>query len=96
VVSVRNRFVPAARTVRMGLAVLAARVTGRARRGVRRVDGDGALVDVIGVDVMQVAIVNVVRMVAVRDCDVSAAGAMTVLVSIMGMMRCHAVASVRF
>jgi hypothetical protein len=96
VVSVRDRFVPAARTVRMRLAVLVARVAGRAHGGIRRVDGHGALVDVIGVHVVQVAIVDVVRVVAVRDCDVPAAGAMWVLVSVVGMMCCHAVASFRF
>lgn len=75
VIAVRHRFVAAARTVGVSRVVRATCMGRSTRRRIRRVDVDRALVDVTIVAAVQVAVVEVVLMVAVCDRLVAAAGA---------------------
>ena len=74
VVAVRHSVVPAVWSVRVVLGVLAAVVLRRAARRVARVDGEAVIVDVIAVHVVQVAVVKVIRMVAVSHRLMAAPG----------------------
>ncbi len=76
VVAMRNRLVSAAWPMRVLAVMGAARVARRARRRVRRVDRERVLVDVVAVDMVQVAVVQEVLMTIVRDAFVTAARAM--------------------
>jgi hypothetical protein len=83
VIAVRDGVVPAARPVHVTRNVGAAGVRGRARRRVRSVDADCALVDVAGVGVVQMPVVQVIGVAAVCDRRMTAAG--TVGVSVVGV-----------
>ena len=72
VVAVRHSLVAAASAVRVRCVVRSARVGGRARRRVARVHRDRALVDVAVVRVMEMTVVQVVRVVPVLDRRVTA------------------------
>jgi hypothetical protein len=72
VVAVRDRNVPAARAVLVGMV------------GVERVTAGLALVEMVLMEAVQVAVVDVVDMVAVRDRDVAAACA--VFVEVAGVL----------
>ena len=78
VVAVRNRGVAAARAVHVRLRMSAAGVLGRASGRIRAGDLQHVVIDVIAVNVMEMAVVQVVGMPVVRDRDVPAAGAMLV------------------
>src|SRR5262249_24675733 len=93
VIGVRDDLVPTVRAVRMALVVLAARVRWRAGHRVRSSLGQSALVDVVGVHVVEMAIVEVVGVVTVPDGRVPAAGPVRVIVSAMGMVLGHVFAS---
>jgi hypothetical protein len=86
VIAVRHRFVAAARTVGVSRVVRAACMGGSARRRIRSVDGDRALVDVTIMAAVQVAVVEVVLMVAVRDRRVAAAGAVLMRMVVVGLV----------
>ena len=73
VVAVRHRFVAAARPMSVPLLVPAASVVGRAIRRVRGADRQGVFLNLAAALVVQVAVVQVVRVVAVPQCRVAAA-----------------------
>jgi zinc/manganese transport system substrate-binding protein len=83
VVAVGNRFVPAARLVPVAGLVAAALVIGRAALGVGALHGDGVLVHVAGVLVVQVPVVQVVHVVLVAQRGVAAPGLVAVVVILM-------------
>jgi len=89
VVAVGDGFVTAFRTVLVGRIVAAARVAWRAGRGVLRIDRDGAFVDVTVVNVMKMAVVEVVGVTVVAHPRVPAAGAVLVDVVFVGGMVAH-------
>ena len=84
VVAVRHRVVPAARTVDV-TAVVAARLPRVACR-VAVVDRHPVLVDVIGVRMMQAAVVQVVDMTLVEHRDVPALGSVLVIVALVDLV----------
>lgn len=86
VVSMRNRLMAAARAVHVALLVCAALVRGRARGGVSAVHFDRALIDVAGVGVVQVAVVQIIDVIAVANRRVAAAGSVDVLVAAVGVV----------
>jgi hypothetical protein len=86
VVPVRHRLVPASRPVDVPCLVPLAAVLGGAAVGVLLRHLDCMLVDVIGVRVMQVTVVQIVDVVAVTNRRVSARGAMLVrVVGVVGL-----------
>jgi hypothetical protein len=93
VIGVRDDLVATARAVSMGLVMLAARVRGRAGRRVRSSRGKRALIDVVVVHAVEMAVVEIVRVVTVLDSRVPAAGAMRMIVSTMSMVLSHVVTS---
>ncbi|HLW47944.1 MAG TPA: hypothetical protein VKW09_09280 [bacterium] len=64
-VAMRHRVVPAARAMRVVLWMLAAIVLRRAACRVGRIDREAVVVHVVTVDVVQVAVVEVIGVVAV-------------------------------
>jgi hypothetical protein len=80
VIAVGNRLMSAARRVRMVLQVARAAMGRRARRRIRGVDLESALVDVSVVAVVEMAIVQVVDVISVADRDVAAARTVDVIV----------------
>jgi hypothetical protein len=86
-VAVRDGFVAAARAVLMGPVVSAAGVFGRARGRVGGADLKLMLLDSLSAHVVKVAVVQVVRVVAVLDRGVATAGA--VPVRMVGVMVGH-------
>lgn len=86
VITVRDLVVATSRTVNVPLAVPRAAVRGSAGIGVRRADLQGALVDVPVVRVVQMAIVEVVDVIAMPNGSVAAGWAMDVVVIRMGAM----------
>lgn len=83
VVAVWNRFVPAARSMGVVLRVPVAGVRWGAVSGVRAVDGEAMLVDMVAVRVVQVPIVKVVRVVAVLHGGVAAVGTVLVVMVVV-------------
>ncbi|WP_196479917.1 hypothetical protein [Burkholderia pseudomultivorans] len=82
-IAVRYGFMPAARTVYMARLMVAA-----ARRTLIRIfraDFDPVLVDMIAVRMMQMAVVEIVDVVAMLDCRVAASR--TMLMFMLGVMR---------
>lgn len=84
VISMRHRRVAAPRAVAVVLRVATAGVRRRARRGIRPIDGDGVLVDVIAVDVMEVTVMKVVDVAVVRDRLMAAVRPVDVIVAGVG------------
>ena len=84
VIAVRDGLVSAARAVDMALGVTSAAVRRRARGRIGRADLEDALVDVAIVPVVEVAIVEVVDVVAMADGEVAAVSAVDVIVIRMG------------
>lgn len=80
VIAVRNRFVPAPGAVHMARVMTAAGVVLGATFGIGGADLDAVLIDVAGVRMMQVAVVQVVDVIAMTDGGVATAGAMLVVV----------------
>jgi hypothetical protein len=74
VVAVRHELVAASTPVHVPFLVAAARVSGRAPRGILACDADRVLVDVIPVLVVHVPVVQVIGVVVVGDGSVPAAG----------------------
>lgn len=72
-IAVRNSFVAAARAVLVSGIVPRTGVIGRAGRGIGRAHFDGVLIDMIAMRLMQVAVVQVVHMIAVLDGHMAAA-----------------------
>jgi hypothetical protein len=95
VVGVRDNLVPAVRAVSVRLVVRPAGVPGCAGRWVRSSRGQRALVDVVAVYVMQVAVMQVVGVVAVLDLFVSAPRRVPMIMSTVGVVLCHAFVSLR-
>jgi hypothetical protein len=89
VISVRDDLMPTARAVNMGLLVLAASVCGRAGDRIRSSRIQRALIDVVVVHPMEMAVVEVVRVVAVPDSRVPTAGRVRMIVSAMGLVLGH-------
>jgi hypothetical protein len=96
VVGVRDDLVPAVRAVSVRLVVRAAGVRGRAGRWVLPSYDQRALVDVVAVHVVQVAVVEIVGVVAVLDLFVSTARLVRMVMSIVGVVLCHAFVSLRY
>jgi hypothetical protein len=90
VVGVRDDLVPAIRAVSVRLVVRPAGVPGCAGRWVRSSCDQRALVDVV-----QVAVVEVVGVVAVLDLFVSAPRLVPMIMSTVGVVLCHAFVSLR-
>jgi hypothetical protein len=95
VVGVRDDLVPAIRAVSVRLVVRPAGVPGCAGRWVRSSCDQRALVDVVAVYVVQVAVVEVVGVVAVLDLFVSAPRLVPMIMSTVGVVLCHAFVSLR-
>jgi hypothetical protein len=93
VIGVRDDLVATARAVSMRLVMLATRVRRRARRRVCPSGGQRTLVDVVVVQAVEMAVVQVVRVVTVLDSRVPAAGPMRMIVSTVGMVLSHVVTS---
>jgi len=74
VIAVRNRLVAATSAVDVAAVVALAGMLGSAPVGVLGVDLEHMLVDVVLVRMMQMALVQVVEMIAVRDGRVAATG----------------------
>jgi hypothetical protein len=86
---VRNRLVPAALAVDVLGLVGFAVVVGSASLRVLGVDREDVLVDVVSVGVMEVAVVQVIDVVAVLHRRVSAAGRVPVLVMFVDLVIAH-------
>ena len=89
VIAVGDRVVAAPGAVRVLGSVPAARVVWSAVGRVLRADGEGVLVDVAAVRVMQVAVVEEVLVTLVVDGLVAAAVAVDVVVSCVGLVVAH-------
>jgi hypothetical protein len=89
VVAVRDGVVPAARTVDMGVRVSVATVPWRAAVGVRCVDRDRALVDMIAVHRVEMTVVQVVGMPVVLDGTMPAVRAVNVSVAGVNLVVVH-------
>lgn len=87
VVTVRNGRMTAIHAVHVVGIVITTRMIGRACGGVGRIDGNRALVDVIVMDLVEVAIVQVVDMAGVANRRVPTGGAMDVIVAGMSGVR---------
>jgi hypothetical protein len=79
VVAMWNGFVPATRAMRVRAAGL-----GSAAHGIVGADGDGMLVDVVPMHVVEMPVVQIVDMIVVADRRMPAAGA--VLVAMIGVV----------
>ena len=77
-ITMRDRFVPAVRSVNMADVVRSARVVGSASRRIRTTVGKRVLVDVAFMHVMEMPVVQVVDVPIVFDLRVSAAVAVCV------------------
>jgi hypothetical protein len=89
-VAVRDRIVPAIRTMPMGGSVGSAVVPLRAGVGVRGVDGDRVLFATVTVNVMKVTVVQIVAMTFMLNRPVATAFLVPVLVTFVNAMRAHA------
>jgi len=85
VVAVRHRFVSAAGAMHMPRLMAGAAVLGRTAIGVLRGYFDDVLVHVVAMGMVQVAVVQVIDVVAMADGGVSAAR--PVLMVMMGVLR---------
>jgi hypothetical protein len=83
VIAVGNGGVAAAGTVDVRGVVGGTRVPGRARAGVRGIDGNRALVDVVSMGVVKMPVVEIVGVVPVPDRGMSAGGVVHVIVIVM-------------
>jgi hypothetical protein len=83
VVAVGNGRVAAVRAVLVGFLVTAAVVAWRASGRVRRADRQGMLLDLAGVRVMQMAIVQVIDVAVVQNPGVAAARTVLVRVALV-------------
>ena len=90
VISVRNGVMTAAWSVLVIGRVAGALVTRRTRLGVRPIDGNLALVDVIAVDEVQMAIVQVVDVASVFDRAMAAVRTVNVVVIVVLVVIAHA------
>lgn len=91
VVAVGHCRVIAVRAVDVAGLVSAALVSRRAALGVRRVDRQRVLVDVIAVGMVEVAVVEVVDVIVVLDCGVPATGLVLMLVAFVNLVFAHRV-----
>lgn len=89
VIAVRHRRMATRGRVHVSRRVGSTCVRWRAAAGIRRVDGDLALVDVAIVVVVQVTIVQEVDVTVVLDGDVAAVGPMRVVAVFVQLMRSH-------
>jgi hypothetical protein len=80
-VAMRDRLVPAAGAVLVGTLHFR-----RAARRIGRVDADHVLVDVIAMHVVQMAVMQIVDVAVMADCQVTAIGAVLVGVVLMVML----------
>jgi hypothetical protein len=88
-VAMWNGLVAASRTVNVSGHVTVTRVPGRAAGGMHRIDCDRALVDVIAVDVVQMAFVEIVDVAVVFDGAMAATRAVDVIVLRMNLVVAH-------
>jgi hypothetical protein len=84
-VAVGNSLMAAIRPVAMIRLMPPACVGGRAGRWIRRSDRQNVVIDVVAVMVMEVAIVQIVRVAVMRDGNMAAAGAMLVSVALVNL-----------
>ena len=88
VIAVRHLLMAAVGSVLVGVGVRATMVLGRAVGGVLAIDLDGVFVDVIGMGVMQMTVVQVVDMTVVLNRGVPAIRAVSMIVrGVGGMLR---------
>jgi hypothetical protein len=85
VVPMRDRLVTAVWPMSMRTIVAATRVIGRAVGGIAARNGELVLVDVVAVHVVKMAIVQIVDVLPVADRGVTAAGAVVVIVVLVGV-----------
>jgi hypothetical protein len=83
VIAMGNLLMAAGRTVAMGLLMPGTGVLGSAGSRVGGIDLENVVVDVVAMNVMQVAVVQVIRVVAVLDSDMAATRTMLVIVAFM-------------
>lgn len=86
VVPMRNGLVSATRSMLVTGVVTRAGMIRSAGGGIGRADLEHMLVDVIAVRLMQVAVMQVVHVIAMFDCDVAAAGAVNMGMPFMDSM----------
>jgi len=91
VIPMGNLLMAAGRTVAMGLLMPGTGVLGSAGSRVGRIDRQNVLIHVVAMNVVQVAIVQVIRVVAVLDGDMAATRAMLMAVAFMhlAVFLCH-------
>ncbi len=82
-VAVRNRLMPAVRAVHVLLGVLTALVLWRAGRRVGRADRQGMIVHVVVVDMVEVAVVQIILVVTVPHRLVAAPRSVSMAVSLV-------------
>ena len=83
--AVRHRLVATARAVGMGLLVLPTGMTWGAVVRVRRADGNLVIIHMIAMHMMQMPVVQIIRVPIVFDSDVTASGFVIVAVISMGL-----------
>jgi hypothetical protein len=88
-VAMRNRFVAAARPVLVAGLMTSAGMRGRASSGVLTSDRQDMLIYMILMQMVEVTVVQVVRMVVVTDDNVAAAGLMSMRMGIMSSVLGH-------
>jgi hypothetical protein len=91
VIAVGQRFVPAALAMTVGLVMIGAGVTRRARRGIRASGSQHMLVDVVAMDAVQVSVVDVIGVIVVLDGLVPTVRRMGVAVARMLLVVAHRV-----
>jgi hypothetical protein len=96
VIAVRNRLVPAARSMHMIASVATTAMVRGTRRRVGRPDLDIALVDVAVMRVMQVPVVKIVEVVTVSNCVVAAVGTMLMRMILVDAMCRHELSNTYF
>jgi hypothetical protein len=87
VIAVRHAGMAAAGAMDVTGGVAGAPVVGRALGRIGRVDRDRAFVDVIAVDLVQVAVVQVVDVAGVLDREVAAVGAVNMIMGCVNGVR---------
>ena len=79
VIAMGNRFVAAARTVLVVILMTVAGVTGSAFCGVLGIDFEDMLINMVSVEMVKVAIVEIIHMVTVFDSHVATVGTVLVI-----------------
>lgn len=86
VIAMRYRFMPASGAMLMGRVVPGTSMVGRAACRVCAAHFDHMLIDVIAMRLVEMTVVQVVDMIAVLDCNVSATGSVNVGVALVDLV----------